>query len=199
MFSATSNLDNLTLQHLQSPTSALGETLIRSGQSVAHPLLRSLVRNIAGYGAGIRSESERKRIKADDWSETVFNPLLMPAHQIISQIGEPARYQLCKAIREFDRPVQKAAALLLAIHATEDTPSVYTMTEIRGILWSGKMNDTATVMLLTFVLARGGDASCQQAISEHARDNRMDVDQWAFRTIDTAVLELLGWEKEVLR
>ena len=175
------------------------ELLIRSGHAVINPLLYSLVRHISAYGASVRSKRERERINAYDWSETVFRPLLLPTHHLISQIGEPARYQLCKALRQSDRCLQKVAVLLLALHAAEGVPSVHTMTEIRDVFWSANMNDTATVMLLTFVLARGGDSGSQKTIEKHARDNRMGLEQWTTKTMDTAVLELLGWEQEVLR
>ncbi len=199
MFPKSLNLDGMTFEYLKSPTPALREGLIRSGHAVVHPLLVSLIKHISAYGASIKSERERERIKRYDWSEVIFNPLLRPADLVISQIGEPAQYQLCKALRQSDRRIQKAAALLLALHAAENVPTVRTMTEIRDVFWSANMNDTATVMLLTFVLTTGGDAGSQKATEKHAKDNRMDLEQWTTKTMDTAVLELLGWEQEVLR
>lgn len=199
MSSETPNLDDLTFEYLMSPRQVIRERLIRYGHAIVHPLLHSLVRYISAYGASIKSERERERIKEYEWAELIFNPLLRPAHDLIFQMGEIAIYQLCKAVRQFDRRVQKAATLLLALQATEDVPGVRTMTEIRDVLWKVGINDTATVMLLTVMLARGGDARCQQAIAEHARDNRMDVGEWTMRTLDTAVLELLGWEQETQR
>ena len=190
------SIDEFISEYLMSPTPEAMEQLIRFGHGIVHPLVQALVGRMSGFGASVRSESERKRIREYEWSEVILEPLLMPAHLLITQIGEPGQFQLCRALRHPAPRVRVAAAVLLAGCSLESEPTVRVMKEIRDTLFTLNVrqdHDATMVMVLSLVLARGGDAGCRELVEKHARDNRISIGEWASRTVATGILDLLGW------
>lgn len=191
----SAKLDDLTFEYLSSPTSISKKKLVEYGKDIVFPLLRSLVKHLVTRGASVKSERQRNEIRETHWSSFAMDPLLQPAQELIASIGESAIYGLVEALLESDRYVQKVAALLLAL---TDSPSERIIRKLREVLEEIQVHDATMVMLLGFVLASGGDLDAQKKIERHAEDKGINVSGWITRTVDTAMLELLGWQAEVL-
>lgn len=187
------DLEALAFEYLSAPTASQRRQLLEAGTAVVLPLARALAGYFISFGRGFKSERERGRVK-DDWDAQVLNGILRPAADVIAGIGEPAVERLVRSLPESDRTIQKAIALLLAVG---DRPDDRMVAELADMLRRGKIDDTATIMLLTFVLAHGGDVRAQRGIAEFAQSEQMDIGSCLARTIDTAILELLGWEQGI--
>lgn len=153
-----------------------------------------VVDHLTALGDNIRSGRERATIRAERWAETILQPLFWPAGELVNAMGAPAQGELSRAVRQPDRKLQKAAAILLVTAGAADRETV---AEVRSVLSDGITQDSIVAMLLAVVLARGGDARLQQEITRHAREQGLEVAGWILKTVDTAVLDLLGWEREI--
>lgn len=186
---------DFAFDYLSSRSPAKRDQLVRYGAEAMPLLVTALVNLLAERGVSVRSKQDRESIRTGRWSRTIFEPLIVPAVEAINMIGESAVLALCEGLSAFDRRIARAATLLLVLQ--EDTSSRI-LAKLRAVLSQVRLDDSVTVMLVTFILANAGDAKAHETISQHAQASGLDVQSWLARTVDTAILELLGWEKEVL-
>jgi len=187
------DLEQLAFDYLSTQAPEAYQQLVEAATAAVAPLARALAARFILFGRDVKSDRERQRIM-DDWNGRVLEGILRPAHRVVAGIGPAAPEALVRTIQTADRTVGKAAALLLAVLDPLDASTVATLADM---LKRGRIDDTATVMLLTFVIAFGGDAGAQRGIAEFARSQGMDIGSCLARTVDTAILELLGWERGI--
>ncbi len=191
---AVADPGQLAREFVTRPTEEGRDRLAGLGVASVRPVLRALVEHMAGWGAGIRSEAERQRIQGRQWDEVVRGHFLGPSLDLVEALGEPGVAELCRALRDADGRVQKAAALLLlSLHSQ----SRHTYDLVREAVSGALIRDTSTERLVALLLALGGDEYNRERIWQHAQLLGLDAAGWHKLMVDTALLELLGWRREV--
>jgi len=139
------------------------------------------------------------------WVQILLQSEVQDVNLLLGQIGEPARRELCRALRDPNSKLRLIAALMLGLDGALSQSAI---SEIDSVLngfddrYDTKMPEYEKVfgLLLAFTLAARGHQQWRDRVDSWVEDGsmktghqlRMDYSEWKEGMIDQAIEQLLG-------
>jgi hypothetical protein len=184
---SSQNLDQIAWDYLMgSPRDhdALGSELVNTGAATVFPLLRAGLQTVQDFNP-VRTQGVARtdRQAAESiWIYQIAEPLLKSIYTIVNAIGQPAYDALCRALWEQDERFKVLSAIVLL---QEKQISSRTAKQVQDAFNSLALNDrtkkyymeSGIFILLSHILAQGGDPKHQQVLREWASNHQMSLEQ----------------------
>lgn len=156
--------------------------LVNAGAAAVFPLLHAglrIARDFNPLQGVVRSDRE---VAESTWVYQIAEPMLESICAIVNTVGQPAYDALCRALWEQDERLKVLAALVLL---QEGKPSARTTKQVQDAFNIITRNDrdkkyfmqSGIFVILSHVLARGGDPKHQLALQQWATEHQMSVEQ----------------------
>lgn len=195
------NLDQIAWDYLTgSPRdrATLADILVNAGMAAVFPLLRAgsrVVREFNPLQASSVKPLDRQSAEST-WVYKIAEPMLESIDAIVNTIGQPAYDALCRALWEQDERLKVLAAAVLSL---KRRPSVRTTKQVQDAFNMIAINDrdkkyfmkSGIFVVLSHILAQGGDPKHQQVLREWAVNHQMSEDQVLEVSRNTLLLYLI--------
>ncbi len=195
------NLDQLAWDYLMGSLRdqvALSNTLVNVGAAAVFPLLRAGLRVAQEFNPLETPGVKRldRQTAEQVWIYEIAEPMLRSIYTVISAIGQPAYDALCRALWDPDERLKVFAAVALL---QDPHPSSRTARQVQDAFNQITSKDrgkkyfmqSGIFIVLSHILAQGGDAKHQQALREWAADHQMNEDQVLEVSRNTLLLYLI--------
>jgi hypothetical protein len=195
------NLDQLAWDYLMSSPrdqAALGSMLVSAGAAAVFPLLRAALQTAREFSP-LRTQgvAHPDREAAESvWIYQIAEPMLKSIYTIMNAIGQPAYDALCRALWESDFRMRVWAGLVLFQDKHPNSRTTHALKDAFDHIGRdeglSKANiESGLMIMLSVLMARGGDSRVQSTVTDFIRQNAANERDFDAITENTAFKYLL--------
>ncbi len=177
------------------------QALIQHGATAVFPLLRGAVRATVEFNPRTISQDRARGVVDWEAAETVWInniglDLIQSVYDIVTRIGQPAQDALCRALWESDERMRIWASLILLQDKHPNSRTTRAVRDVSDHLGrnegsSESLIESGLMVMLTVLIARGGDTRVQSIVADFIRQNAANERDFDAITENTGLKYLL--------